>query len=222
MSGVRLNVGAGAATVPGWLNLDASPTLLVTKLLPSPLLGALAAILPVSRRGALQAYAREGAHLVWGDARRGLPLADGAADAVYTSHFLEHVRRTDALRFLRECHRVLRPGGVLRIVVPDLRRLARQYLEGEGGRRLTADEFLSATMLAEPERPGLVARALSTFLDRASHLWMYDVASLSALLCEAGFAEPRERAFREGLAPDLEQLDLAERAAESLYLEAAR
>ena len=51
---------------------------------------------------------------------------------------------------------------------------------------------------------------------------MYDLASLSALLREAGFPEPQERAFREGLAPDLEQLDLAERASESLYVEAVR
>lgn len=49
-----------------------------------------------------------------------LPFADASAAVVYASHVLEHFRRDDALRFLEECRRILRPGGVLRLVVPDL------------------------------------------------------------------------------------------------------
>jgi hypothetical protein len=41
---------------------------------------------------------------------------------------LEHLRRPDAERFMRECHRVLRPGGLLRVAVPDLERIARAYI----------------------------------------------------------------------------------------------
>jgi SAM-dependent methyltransferase len=58
----------------------------------------------------------------------GVPLADGAADFVYHSHVLEHLCREDARRFLQECHRILKPGGVLRIAVPDLEDAAREYL----------------------------------------------------------------------------------------------
>jgi predicted SAM-dependent methyltransferase len=62
------------------------------------------------------------------DVARPLPFADGAFDAVYHSHLLEHLPRTSATAFLRECRRVLKPGGILRVVVPDLEGIARQYL----------------------------------------------------------------------------------------------
>ena len=57
-----------------------------------------------------------------------LPLADESSSLVYSSHFLEHVPRTLVAGFLRECLRVLQPGEVVRLVVPDLENMAREYL----------------------------------------------------------------------------------------------
>lgn len=57
-----------------------------------------------------------------------LPLDDACADAVYHSHVLEHLPRPIVPAFLRECRRVLRPGGVMRVVVPDLEGIVRSYL----------------------------------------------------------------------------------------------
>lgn len=62
------------------------------------------------------------------DLRQGLPFDDNACDAVYHSHVLEHLRPEEAARLLAECFRVLKPGGTLRIAVPDLEGIARQYL----------------------------------------------------------------------------------------------
>lgn len=67
------------------------------------------------------------------DLRRSIPFADASFDGVYSSHFLEHLPRRLAPRFLAECRRVLVPGGVLRLVVPDLEQLARQYLAALDG-----------------------------------------------------------------------------------------
>jgi predicted SAM-dependent methyltransferase len=63
------------------------------------------------------------------DATAGLPFPDDHFDVVYHSHVLEHVRRAEAPSLLRECRRVLRPGGTLRIATPDLERLCELYLE---------------------------------------------------------------------------------------------
>ena len=63
------------------------------------------------------------------DVQRGLPLRDGDADACYASHVLEHLTSAVAGQLLVECHRVLRPGGIVRIVVPDLETIARHYLQ---------------------------------------------------------------------------------------------
>lgn len=57
-----------------------------------------------------------------------LPLADESASLVYSSHFLEHAPRALVAGLLQECLRVLKPGGVVRLVVPDLENLAREYL----------------------------------------------------------------------------------------------
>ena len=63
------------------------------------------------------------------DITKGLPFADGEIDAVYHSHVLEHLEPEVARALLRECFRVLRPGGTLRIAVPDLEPMARAYLD---------------------------------------------------------------------------------------------
>jgi SAM-dependent methyltransferase len=57
-----------------------------------------------------------------------LPLHSGKARLIYTSHFLEHIPRPKVDAFLRECLRVLRPDGVLRLVLPDLEEMSRSYL----------------------------------------------------------------------------------------------
>jgi predicted SAM-dependent methyltransferase len=62
------------------------------------------------------------------DVTQPLPFADGSFDAVYHSHLLEHLPRAQALPFLTECRRVLKPGGVLRLAVPNLEAIARLYL----------------------------------------------------------------------------------------------
>lgn len=62
------------------------------------------------------------------DIGRRIPSEDNTFDVVYNSHFLEHMNRDRARAFLAQCFRVLKPGGVLRIVVPDLELAARLYL----------------------------------------------------------------------------------------------
>jgi predicted SAM-dependent methyltransferase len=67
------------------------------------------------------------------DLRRPLPFAGASFTAVYSSHLLEHFSRAFAPVFLAECHRLLKPGGVLRVVVPDLETIAKLYLENLQG-----------------------------------------------------------------------------------------
>jgi len=63
------------------------------------------------------------------DVSRGLPFPDGAFRFVYHSHVLEHLLKDDGAVLIRECFRVLQPGGLIRVVVPDLESMARLYLE---------------------------------------------------------------------------------------------
>ena len=63
------------------------------------------------------------------DITKGLPFRDNEFHAVYHSHVLEHLQPADGEKLLDECFRVLRPGGVLRIVVPNLEQIATLYLK---------------------------------------------------------------------------------------------
>lgn len=60
--------------------------------------------------------------------KKGIPFPDASFDVVYHSHVLEHFSKSEAEFFIKECYRVLRSQGILRVVVPDLEEIARMYL----------------------------------------------------------------------------------------------
>lgn len=62
------------------------------------------------------------------DIRNGLPFPNSSFEFVYHSHVLEHLSLVQAYKLIKECHRVLVPGGMLRVAVPDLESIARNYL----------------------------------------------------------------------------------------------
>jgi predicted SAM-dependent methyltransferase len=94
------------------------------------------------------------------DAQAGLPFATASFAAVYHSHVLEHLNQAGGQRLLRECHRVLQPGGILRVVVPDLETIARCYLA-----RL--DEVRAETPGAEARYRWAVAEMFDQMVRRA-------------------------------------------------------
>lgn len=67
-------------------------------------------------------------HVIPCDLRKGIPLANQSVEVVYQSHILEHFKKDGAAALINECSRVLKPGGVIRIVVPDLEMIVRNYL----------------------------------------------------------------------------------------------
>jgi predicted SAM-dependent methyltransferase len=130
---------------------------------------------------------------------------------------LEHLDRAEARDFLAEVFRVLYPGGVVRIVVPDIARLASLYAETRD-----ADAFVAATLLASPRPRSALAKLRALAVGAREHAWMYDGASLSRLLTDSGFEAPRVLPAGETTISDPGPLDLAERESESVYVEARR
>lgn len=63
------------------------------------------------------------------DLTKPLPFTDNSFDATYSSHVLEHFSRDQGKNFIQEQFRVLKKGGVCRVVVPDLEMLCRSYLD---------------------------------------------------------------------------------------------
>jgi hypothetical protein len=212
MMGARINVGCGDRPTPGWRNFDSS---LSVRLARVPLLP------PVLHRlGLIDDNQRDFARVVrahrieFGDATRRLPLAASSVEVLYSCHMLEHLDRQAAGRFLREAGRVLAPFGILRIIVPDLRKLIEAYLQSGD-----ADAFIEASYLGVGGG-GSPGERLRLAVHGARHRWMYDGPSLCRLLAGHGFVEPQVAAAGATTIPDPHPLDLFERAAESVCVEA--
>ena len=214
-SGIRVNVGCGLSPTPGWLNFDNSFSVRVARW---PL--ASAALRGIGLRPAkstqLAEMGRTGSVLFANAAVR-IPCAPGSVAAVYSSHMIEHLDRSEARVFLAEVQRVLHPGGVVRIAAPDLSLLVTRYVATGD-----ADAFVAGTHMGLDRPAGLRGWARWALVGPRHHLWMYDGESLSRLMLETGFADVAVLPPGSTRIPDPGELDLRERAAESVYVEAVR
>jgi predicted SAM-dependent methyltransferase len=211
----RLNVGCGQAPSAGWLNYDNSPAVWLAK---SQLLTRLLHRAGVIGAGSFEfaAFCRAN-RVLYANAARRIPHASGTVDTIYSSHMIEHLVHDDAWAFLLECRRVLRPGGRLRLVVPDLHLLAHRYLE-----RGDADDFLGHLQFETHRPAGLLAQLKWLLFGGRGHHWMYDACSLGALVEEAGFVEVERMEPGQTRIAESGGLDLRERQINSVYLEAVR
>jgi len=145
--------------------------------------------------------------MLW-DLRRSLPFPDGSVAAIFHEHLLEHLPLAAAAPFTRECWRVLRPGGILRIGVPDFERYARDYL----GSRELIDRL-------RPGRPTALL-ALSELAFCYQHMSMWDQETLVRLLHDAGLASVQVKRFGETTLNPIP--DRPWREAETIYVEAVK
>jgi predicted SAM-dependent methyltransferase len=213
---IKLNLGCGPSGQPGWINVDWGILPLLSKI-------------PWLRRGLIQlGLLAPGYDVPWPDIqlrdiRRPFPWEDGTVDFIYCSHVLEHVERWEALRILKESRRVLREGGRVRIVVPDLRLAQQIYQGGFSAQPESPQPATEFCHLLWGYRKDLMPASWFHRWSRSfirGHQWAYDAASLRELFQEAGFRHVEFYAFGEGQVPDLQELDRTEHRDHSLYSEA--
>jgi SAM-dependent methyltransferase len=170
--------GCGRSAPEEWTNFDASFALKWERL---PVLGRYTKN-PV----------RFPANVRPGDIVKGLPVADESCEAVYASHVLEHLTLEDFHKALQNTHRMLRNGGIFRLVVPDLEWFAREYIARlDRGDPNANTFFLLKTILGcKSKEPGLMGLAKKLFKTSA-HLWMWDEISMTQALDEHRFRQIR-------------------------------
>jgi predicted SAM-dependent methyltransferase len=164
------------------------------------------------------------------DCRIALPLPSGSARGIFTEHFLEHLDYyEEAPRFLAECRRVLQPGGLLRVVVPDGAKYLNAYID-DGWTSLRSFSPLVSWDESSENRPMSTLREILPFRTKmevvnfhfrqtGEHRFSYDDETLSQLLAECGFESVCQKAFRSSALPEL-AIDRDYRAQESLVVEA--
>jgi SAM-dependent methyltransferase len=146
------------------------------------------------------------------DIRQGLPVEDDSFDYIVSIHALPEIPYTDLPKVLTELRRVLKPGGVVRLGLPDLDRGVRAYLSGDRDYFLVPDED-AATIGGK-----LVTQLVWYGWSRS--LFTQDFTE--ELLRKAGFREMWSCAFQETKTPFPEIVELDSRERESLFVEAVK
>jgi predicted SAM-dependent methyltransferase len=143
------------------------------------------------------------------DARRKLPFRSNSASIIYSEHFFEHLEYPEeAMTFLSESFRVLAPGGSFSVGVPDTELCLRAYLDG-----CFSPQLLGLTEVEWCKTPMQYLNFL--FHQGGEHRQLYDFATLSSVLQNAGFVDVRRREFNV-------LLDSEDRRLGTLYVEAVK
>jgi len=212
---LRINLGCGRTPTKGWKNFDNSYSLRLGKIPFLPELLLKCRIILPEQYDYIQ-FTRMHA-IDYGDIIRGLPVENSSAEVIYSSHVLEHLDRREVDLYLKEARRILCPGGLLRLVVPDLSLMIDKY-----NLNLDADALITELYLSQ-DRPRTFAQRLrATIVGSRNHQWAYDGSSLSQVLLRNGFTLPTVLPAGKTLIQDPGELNLYERSDVSLYIEAKK
>lgn len=186
---LRVQLGCGSQIKPGWINID-----LVEK--------------PANLNGHTQ--------FIRHDLRLGLPLDDNSASIIYSSHFFEHLEYKHSIRLLADCHRVLRPEGVFRISLPDLKSSFRAYLNSDA----THFDLLDLNGVLPEVEPGtetLVDHLNFGLYQHGDHKCLYDEEKIMTVLRRLGYRSVVQSSFK----PEIDPNDPV-RLRHSFYVEAIK
>lgn len=140
-------------------------------------------------------------------------FADHTVQYIYASHFLEHLGYPEqALEFAHHCQRILVPGGVLRVVVPDIECIIRAYAADDG-------EFFKVQASMHPRWCSTKLEHLIYALQQdGEHRYGYDFETLKKLLSQVGFQQIEKSGFNQSHTRELNVDYRAESTGAGQYL----
>jgi predicted SAM-dependent methyltransferase len=158
------------------------------------------------------------------DCRKSLPFPDNSSKSIFTEHFVEHLDYSEEIPyFLSECYRVLEPGGVIRIIVPDAERYLQGYCHGGW------EELAKVRPLGPDHSDAHFGSKYNTKMELVNavfrqyfeHKFAWDYETMEFVLRRYGFPTIHRQRFGQSVQHGL-AIDRPERAAESLYVEAVK
>lgn len=201
---VKVNLGCGLRVAKGWLNIDGSLNAMFASW-PAWLHKILYRLSGSRQYYSLEQYCEilENYRFLYHDLALSLPLHDNTVDFIYSSHFFEHIFKDDAASLLKACAQALKPGGRIRISIPDLAYAVSLYGLGKKTEMLEDYFFVAGK---------------GSYLAR--HKYMYDFDLIKTALEQAGFSGVTRCEYQQGETPDIELLDVYPEV--SLFVEAVR
>lgn len=144
--------------------------------------------------------------VIYLDATRPLPLPDASFDYIACEHMIEHIDHASALGMLRECHRVLKPGGKIRLTTPDLQIMARLCDPNPTAEQSNYIDWIISRNMPEVDKHRGVFVINNAF--RAwGHQFLYDAATLKTTLARTGFTDFQDCKPGESNDPQLRNIE---------------
>ena len=167
------------------------------------------------------------------DVTKGLPFEDNSINYIYSSHFIEHLTFEESIEFFKECKRILRKDGIIRIICPDLEKWINSYIKND---QQFFDKYKQQITIDSPDN------YLYYLLDRITtkgqimcsnfynwdHKWMWDFESMELVLKDIGFNEIQKSSSLVSDIPEVESVEapsielFGKRILESLYVESVK
>ena len=151
------------------------------------------------------------------DAKNKLPFKSNTFDIIFNDHFLEHLEYRDELpKFLKDCIRILKPGGIISIGVPDTEIVLISYVKGDD------TYFNLAKKLWHPSWCQTKMEHINYhFRQDGEHKFAYDFETLKKVLSEKGFVEIEKREFNQSKFAEL-NVSREERRMGTIYVDAMK
>lgn len=167
----KLQIGTGFNFLTGWLNTEINSTYAPNKT----------------------------ERVVFLDATQKFPITDQSFDYVFSEHMIEHIPLEKGRWMIQECHRILKPGGKIRITTPNLQFLIQLYDEDKS---VVQEKYIrwAHTLFCNPNTPPTDIYVINNFFYNWGHCFIYDRKSLSHELEQCGFTNIR--AYKPGVSDD--------------------
>jgi predicted SAM-dependent methyltransferase len=217
MSIKKINLGCGLQCPADWINIDSSFGVKVAR---SPFKKLLYALLPKS----ILPNVAWPKNAVWMDITKPFSFESNSIDHVYSSHTLEHLSYEETAFVLKESYRVLKPGGVIRIIVPSLDQLVSDYLANKTANPENAAQiFHQCSLYFEIPYPKSITEAIKFyFKSKNNHKFLYDLKALEKQFRDAGFRDIKQRGYADSDIPGIKEIDIESRFNGAICLEAKK
>lgn len=157
------------------------------------------------------------------DLRYPFKIPSDSMDGVFSDHTMEHLSYAELQNALSECFRILKPGGTIRIIVPDMSIFVRKYCENDEEWFATWKTLVLGPQSRAKYRPLFTKMfALNFTSSFYFHKTSWDLEVAQLLLTAAGFSEIKECAFMQGTNGLLSDKSNEDRRLISLYVEAKK
>jgi predicted SAM-dependent methyltransferase len=140
------------------------------------------------------------------DSTKTFPYPDNTFDYIFTEHMIEHVPYAAGQVMLRECYRVLKPGGILRLITPDVKFLMSLYNDRE--KQINKDYIKwNSELFFKDGSPHTATSVINNFYRDWGHRYIYDIPTMRDAMTKAGFSEIKEGKLNQSEHPEIAGLE---------------